>query len=241
MPVITTALAALSFATSTWTGWSVPAGHRSSRHRASFHPVPCQVGDARRRGGSHLAASTARREQTLQMCEQAPSRTLRERLVEDLGYASDLADRAVEALDGSTDINLAISWLQQHEDDADHGGAVEFVRCPHLDDAAVGLIDPALLTSRAHVLPRARCATGGCTPSPEQWVCLQCGGVHCGRYVSEHALAHHRAHPTHITAASLADLSIHCYACDAYVRHPRLHPLRARLRALKFGNRRADE
>ena len=234
MPVITTALAALSFATSTSTGW---VRLQSGRSASRLHPSRARLvmrGDE----GSHWQHPAASRH-----CngEQAPSRTLRERLVEDLGYASDLADRAVEALDGPTDINLAILWLQQHEDDADHGGAVEFVRCPHLDDAAVGLIDPALLTSRAHVLPRARCATGGCTPSPEQWVCLQCGGVHCGRYVSEHALAHHRAHPTHITAASLADLSIHCYACDAYVRHPRLHPLRARLRALKFGNRRADE
>ena len=37
------------------------------------------------------------------------------------------------------------------------------------------------------------------------------------------------------TAASLADLSVHCYACNQYVEHPRLEPLLARLRHLKFG------
>ena len=48
------------------------------------------------------------------------------------------------------------------------------------------------------------------------------------------AVAHHEA-CGHITAASLADLSVHCYACAAYVEHPRLTPLMQRLSALKFG------
>ena len=113
---------------------------------------------------------------------------------------------------------------------------MEFVHCPHLDDPNVELIDPALLTPGKHALPNAACAAPGCQVSPEQWVCLQCGDVHCGRYVREHAFAHHLSNPGHLTAASLADLSIHCYACDAYVRHPRLQQLRAWLRALKFGD-----
>tara|TARA_B100000795_G_scaffold6151_1_gene4518 strand:+ start:438 stop:767 length:330 start_codon:yes stop_codon:yes gene_type:complete len=74
----------------------------------------------------------------------------------------------------------------------------------------------------------------GCR-SAEQWACLQCGQVNCGRYVNQHSLAHHEACPGHMTAASLADLSVHCYLCAGYVEHPRLVPLLGRLRALKFG------
>ena len=59
--------------------------------------------------------------------------------------------------------------------------------------------------------------------------------VNCGRYVNKHSLAHYEACPGHMTAASLADLSVHCYRCAGYVEHPRLVPLLKRLRALKFG------
>ena len=59
--------------------------------------------------------------------------------------------------------------------------------------------------------------------------------MYCGRYVNKHALAHYESHLGHFTAVSLADLSVHCYKCNAYVEHPRLEPLLARLRALKFG------
>lgn len=120
----------------------------------------------------------------------------------------------------------------------DHGGAVHFTHCPHLDNPAAVLIDANLLVPTKHSLPSALGGGGaaacahGCD-SVEQWVCLQCGGVHCGRYVNSHALEHHRANSTHMIAASLADLSVHCYKCDAYVRHPRLKPLLARLRYLK--------
>ena len=59
---------------------------------------------------------------------------------------------------------------------------------------------------------------------------------HRRRYVNKHAVEHYEQTPSHFIAASLADLSVHCYACGAYVEHPRLEPLLERLRALKFGD-----
>ena len=100
------------------------------------------------------------------------------------------------------------------------------------EEMATQVQRPSPLMPGTHAVPQATCAHG-CV-STEQWVCLQCAEVHCGRYVNKHAVAHHEA-CGHITAASLADLSVHCYACAAYVEHPRLTPLMQRLSALKFG------
>ena len=63
---------------------------------------------------------------------------------------------------------------------------------------------------------------------------MQCGATHCSRYVNQHALAHQEA-AGHPTGLSLGDLSVWCFACDAYVEHPRIEPLVARAQALKFG------
>ena len=131
-------------------------------------------------------------------------------LVEVMGFPLDKAVTAVDAIGDKSDVGLALDWLLTHGEE-DHGGAVEFVHCPHLDDPSVPLIEPLLLVHETHA-GSPRCAHG-CV-SKEQWVCLQCAGVYCGRYVHKHALAHHQATPTHMTSASLADLSIHCYKCD---------------------------
>ena len=152
-------------------------------------------------------------------------------LVEAMGFPIELAATAVDAIGDKSDVGLAVSWLLEHGGE-DHGGAVAFVHCPHLDDPTVRLLDPSDLTAGKHA--RRTTCEHGCE-SAEQWVCLQCGDVHCGRYLHKHALEHHQAHPTHVCAASLADLSVHCYACAAYVTHPRLEALNARLSALKFG------
>jgi len=77
-----------------------------------------------------------------------------------------------------------------------------------------------------------RCSHG-CEPH-EQWVCLQCVDVNCGRCVRKHSLEHHLSNPSQVTVTSLADLLTHCYACNTYVEHPRLEPLLARLRLLNL-------
>ena len=156
------------------------------------------------------AAAAATADGTVTSLDAVASLTVNQ-LVEVMGYPLDKATAAVEAIEDKSDTSLAVEWLITHGAE-DYGGAVEFVHCPHLDDPAVPLIEAALLVPATHA-EGARCAHG-CV-SNEQWVCLQCGGVHCGRYVQRHALEHHRSDPMHMSAASLADLSVHCYRCDA--------------------------
>ena len=105
--------------------------------------------------------------------------------------------------------------------------------CPHV--AAHVLVDEnqlpqnpstAVCTHDSENAPR----TGGlksaesCQSSHENWVCLSCGVVRCSRYVQGHALDHYqdslRTMPNshgHCVVASLADLSVWCHACQAYI------------------------
>ncbi len=50
----------------------------------------------------------------------------------------------------------------------------------------------------------------------ENWVCLHCLRVGCSRYVNNHALSHGDA-LAHPMCLSLADLSVWCYDCEAYL------------------------
>ncbi|KJH40847.1 Zn-finger in ubiquitin-hydrolase and other protein [Dictyocaulus viviparus] len=59
--------------------------------------------------------------------------------------------------------------------------------------------------------------------------------VHCGRYVHGHALMHHMTEPSHAMSLSLADLSVWCYACEAYVHNERLVPAKSAAHLSKFG------
>ncbi len=54
----------------------------------------------------------------------------------------------------------------------------------------------------------------------EDWMCLTCGGVYCGRYHNKHGL-HHFQITSHPLALSFVDLSIWCYQCMEYIDHNR--------------------
>ena len=86
--------------------------------------------------------------------------------------------------------------------------------------------------------------TGNC-PSKENWLCLECGVLRCSRYVNGHGLQHWettRANASteetpkvgHCIALSLSDLSVWCYQCGSYLKHPSLDPLLQKLEELKF-------
>jgi histone deacetylase 6 len=52
--------------------------------------------------------------------------------------------------------------------------------------------------------------------SPANQKYLQCLQVHCGRYINEHMMLH--GHSTsHPLTLSFSDLSVWCYACEAYI------------------------
>uniref|UniRef100_A0AAZ3RSZ8 Protein deacetylase HDAC6 n=1 Tax=Oncorhynchus tshawytscha TaxID=74940 RepID=A0AAZ3RSZ8_ONCTS len=78
--------------------------------------------------------------------------------------------------------------------------------CPHLDSVRpvpVGGIDV--------FRPCEDCGT-----DTENWICLCCYKVYCGRYVNQHMLTH-GVSSEHRLVLSFADLSVWCYSCQAYV------------------------
>ncbi|KAH8420333.1 hypothetical protein KR009_009253, partial [Drosophila setifemur] len=85
--------------------------------------------------------------------------------------------------------------------------------CPHLSllrpEEALQTIDTGAGCSR-------------CDSLAENWMCLSCRTVGCGRYVNEH-MQMHCLESGHPLAMSLSDLSVWCYACSSYIDHPRLH------------------
>ena len=76
-----------------------------------------------------------------------------------------------------------------------------------------------------------------CDNCEENWLCLKCHTVHCGRFASSHARKH-AASSTHHIACGLADLSFWCYQCDSYLHHLSIKPvyeMYRTLHVLKFG------
>lgn len=55
-----------------------------------------------------------------------------------------------------------------------------------------------------------------CRSSKSPWICLTCGSIRCGRYVSGHAKKHAELHPTHSLCMDQA-LQIYCYSHDEFV------------------------
>lgn len=96
--------------------------------------------------------------------------------------------------------------------------------CPHLGD--VRPVPPQGVDTRAPCL--------GCESTQENWTCLTCYTVHCSRYVNEHMEMHanENAHPL---ALSFSDLSVWCYACEAYIDNQVLSEAKNAAHLSKFG------
>jgi len=75
---------------------------------------------------------------------------------------------------------------------------------------------------------------GDCADSGENWLCLTCYQVYCGRYRKCHMVEHGNT-SGHKMVLSLADLSVWCYRCQAYVHHERLIPAKRAAHRSKFG------
>nr|XP_032634783.1 histone deacetylase 6 [Chelonoidis abingdonii] len=86
--------------------------------------------------------------------------------------------------------------------------------CPHVDS-----LQPLPAAGLDALAPCEECGSQG-----ENWVCLACYRVLCGRYVNQHMLAHGSI-SGHPLVLSYADLSVWCYTCQSYVHHPVSHPL----------------
>uniref|UniRef100_A0AAQ5ZG93 Protein deacetylase HDAC6 n=1 Tax=Amphiprion ocellaris TaxID=80972 RepID=A0AAQ5ZG93_AMPOC len=84
--------------------------------------------------------------------------------------------------------------------------------CPHLD--AVKPLPPSGVDV---LLPCEDCGSDA-----ENWICLTCYQVLCGRYVNEHMVSHGVV-SQHPLVLSFSDLSVWCYLCEAYVHNQRIN------------------
>uniref|UniRef100_A0A2M4BGI0 Ubiquitin carboxyl-terminal hydrolase n=2 Tax=Anopheles marajoara TaxID=58244 RepID=A0A2M4BGI0_9DIPT len=90
------------------------------------------------------------------------------------------------------------------------------------DTATVALADELAVASTASSpaapVPSARhwkCSE--CAISKDNWMCLQCGVVLCGRYDNGHALKHSNGNRNHNICMNTANQSVYCYKCDEFV------------------------
>ncbi|RXM33907.1 Histone deacetylase 6 [Acipenser ruthenus] len=96
--------------------------------------------------------------------------------------------------------------------------------CPHLET-----VNPLPAAGLDVFGPCRDCGSGA-----ENWVCLVCYQVHCGRYVNQHMMEH-RQSSAHMLVLSFSDLSVWCYGCEAYVHHQVLHDAKNAAHRIKFG------
>ncbi|KAM6474766.1 protein deacetylase HDAC6 isoform 2-T2 [Liasis olivaceus] len=122
----------------------------------------------------------------------------------------------------------ALSFDEQlGEDMADSGlfyAVTPLTWCPHL--SSVVPVPPVGLDV---LEPCAECGS-----KMENWVCLVCYKVCCGRYINQHMLDHNKE-SGHPLVLSFADLSAWCYDCQAYIHHPVLLEAKCQAHKLKFG------
>jgi len=174
------------------------------------------------------------------------------------GFDAQVAQAAVEAV--GTDVTAAYNYILDSGQGSDAGGPIiPIMDCPHVQHH-VHVTPPQLPSpSDAHCYvpnnggqghAKSEVSEDGKCPPGENWVCLQCGVVRCSRYVNGHGVIHYQESlkedpgpdgAGHCIAASLADLSVWCHACSAYLRHPDLDPLVKKLEQLKFGEEEEEE
>ncbi|XP_065900983.1 histone deacetylase 6-like isoform X2 [Dysidea avara] len=99
--------------------------------------------------------------------------------------------------------------------------------CPHLEE-----VQP--LPPGGSLDAKQPCVT--CGDSSENWICLVCYQVFCGRYVNKHMVDHTRE-TNHSMVLSFSDLSVWCYPCDSYVHNRVLFPAIDSAHISKFGRR----
>ena len=184
-----------------------------------------------------------------------------EQLVSIFNFAPSTARKAVDAV--GTDLTSAYNWIFDQELADDKGGPViPKEDCPHIC-AHVKISPQDLQIDKAcsffddedeRKTDNRKGDIDSSCPSFENWICLECKATRCSRYVSGHCKDHwlytrekarersphdkgdDSDYVGHCLAVSVSDLSVWCYECDSYIRHPLLKPITNHLEALKFGS-----
>lgn len=95
---------------------------------------------------------------------------------------------------------------------------------------------PSLTSDLSHI-PTPDTSCFRCHHPAENWICLSCKDVYCSRFINKHMLEHYQQ-KGHCLALSYSDLSVWCFACDAYLDAQVIQQLRVVYETayiLKFG------
>ncbi|XP_041858832.1 histone deacetylase 6 [Melanotaenia boesemani] len=96
--------------------------------------------------------------------------------------------------------------------------------CPHLD-----IVKP-LPPSGIDIFQPCQ----DCGSQAENWICLTCYQVFCGRYINEHMVTHGVV-SEHPVVLSFSDLSVWCYLCESYIHNQVLFEAKNAAHCSKFG------
>jgi mono-ADP-ribosyltransferase sirtuin 6 len=112
------------------------------------------------------------------------------------------------------------------EEDGSQSGYVQLKRdCAHVE-ASVGF-PPKQIDLKA--------ACSSCAET-ENWICLACLSVGCGRFRNSHAKEHYEQ-TRHAIAISVSDLNVWCYECESYIAHPLVERVHDVCYLAKFGQK----
>lgn len=88
------------------------------------------------------------------------------------------------------------------------------MECTHLDKVC-GRGQAQTFPSVSNVTTDFLCSE--CNDASSVWLCVTCGALNCGRYVSAHGLKHKEKTKFHSVCMETRELSVYCYECDEFV------------------------
>eukprot|EP01083_Nonionella_stella_P039427 107213_1 len=106
---------------------------------------------------------------------------------------------------------------QEEKEEEDLGGfAAAKHYCAHIASA---LVIPRDINKFPKINEFPECDVADCDKK-ENWICLKCHRVFCGRYGNKHMVKHYNeSNQKHCIAMGVGDLSFWCYKCDDYLHH----------------------
>lgn len=189
----------------------------SEQEKDHAKDVPSSVGNVSTTGSATIMSTDEHAARKLYVLDQ---------LTTLYGFDPRIAEEAIEA--AGLDAEACCSFILDNNLAKDQGGPVVPIdHCPHLTikinkDSLPPLPQATACshenTEKCTGQPKATTDKDGqsCPSTSENWICLECGVIRCGRYVNAHAKAHFES-SGHCTAISLTDLSAWCYHCQAYI------------------------
>lgn len=129
--------------------------------------------------------------------------------------------------------------IPKRDDDSNHADLL--AACPPDDGMSFFCVTPLSYCPHLELLqqipaeglnPYSSCQA--CNSPLENWVCLHCYQVYCGRFINQHMLQH-GMDMQHYLTLSYSDLSVWCYGCDAYIHNGTLVPIKEHAAVKKFG------